>query len=327
MNASSLVAFGLVFLLASLALSTLLALVHGALRTRLEGLGPWAERRAAALTIALPPILSLGLVLVLAVDSAIALQRGTDHCLDHGHHRHVCVQHGAAWASETWALVLLGSVLLWMAIRAGRIAWAHLQAQRSVTFLRRSAAAIPGEPGCWLIPLDRPVAFTAGVLRPAVIVSRGAWDRLDAAERRALLAHERAHIAHGDLGLRALLGWTACLSAPGLARHVLRRWEAAAEKACDRRAAAAVGQPSVVASALVLMARGGAPHVAPAAAVFAADSHVVERVGALLATSAREGKGPATRLVRTAWGLVALLLILGASFAAPLHHLIETILG
>jgi Zn-dependent protease with chaperone function len=327
MTAASLVGFGLVLVLGSFALSTVATLALRITGPRLRASGPWAERRAAALAILVPPLLALGLTALLAVGSTLALRAGADHCLEDGYHRHLCVVHGAAWASEPWALGPLLGMLLLLVGRAVRCAAAHARAQRSVSALRAAALPIPGEPRGLLVPLERPVVFTAGLVTPAIVVARGAWDRLAARERVALLAHERAHLEHGDLWLRALLYWAACLGAPGLARWALRRWEAAAERACDLRAAAAVGEPATVASALVTRARARASALAPAAAVLAAGDHLVERVEALLGPRTADGRRAGLRLVSLVLAASVIGLLAGAWFIEPLHHLIETILG
>jgi hypothetical protein len=325
-TAKSLVAFGLAFLAATLTWSLLLGLGLRVAERRLRALGAWSERRAATLALVLPPLLGLALVAVLALDSAWALWSGRDHCLVHPHHLHLCLRHGAEWAYRPWAMAIVVALSVYLAVRLAQVGWAHLEAQRSVWRLQRLGTPLPGVRRCFLVPLDGPVVFTAGLFTPAIIIAQGAWDRLDPEERQAVLEHELAHLAHGDLWRRALLGVTACLAAPGFGGPALRLWEASAERVCDHRAARRVGRPSVVARAIVTLARGSSTRGAPAGAVFAAACRVTERVVALL-DQAPVGLQPASRLSWLA-GLACLSFAAGCTVvSAPLHHLIETILG
>ncbi|MBI5546055.1 MAG: M48 family metalloprotease, partial [Deltaproteobacteria bacterium] len=266
MTAASLVAFALVFLGATTGLSALMAAAvlasGGALRRR----GPWVERRAAAGALVLPPLLALGLVAALAADSALGVWAGTDHCLDHDHHLHLCLLHGAAWASQAWALALVVFAGTFAAVRSGLSLWAHAVAQRSANRLRSLGTELAIR-GCFVVPSRERFAFTAGLVSPTVLLSSAAWESLSPDQRDAVLAHELGHLAHGDLWRRAALGFAASFGAPLLASRVLGVWSLAAERICDRRAALAVGRPSTVASAMLALVRTSSQRTAPAGAV------------------------------------------------------------
>ncbi|MBI5509128.1 MAG: M56 family metallopeptidase [Deltaproteobacteria bacterium] len=325
MALSSLVAFGVVFVGASLVLSVLFNLVLLACTPALRRLGPWVERRAAASAIILPPVIAIGLVAVLAVGSALAILRGSDHCLDHSHHLHLCLKHGMAWASRPWALCLVISLATFVAVRSALSAWAHWGAQRAAARLRAVGAPID-QTGCYLVPSQERFAFTAGLLSPTVVVSSAAWHALDSDERDAVLAHELAHVAHGDLRLRAILGLAAALGFPFLVNRTLRLWELSAERICDRRAALAVQRPSTVASAMLALVRAAPPKLAPEGAIFAAACHVPERVESVLREEP-DGERPSRRLMAaTVLAAVAVTATCGL-FSEPIHHILETILG
>jgi Zn-dependent protease with chaperone function len=273
----------------------------------------------------LPPVLALGLVAVLAAESMLGLRAGTDHCLEHDHHLHLCLLHGAAWASQAWALTLVVFAGSFVAVRSVVSLWAHAMAQRSASRLRSLGTAI-GPRGCYLVPSRERFAFTAGLTSPIVLLSSAAWDALSPAQRDAVVAHELGHVAHGDVWRRAVLGIAASLGAPLLASRLLGVWSLAAERICDRRAALAVGRPSIVASAMLALARAAPPRTAPAGAVFAAASHLPERVHSMLG----EGPGGETPSKYMLWGMAcAALWAAGAFvlFAEPLHHALETVLG
>jgi hypothetical protein len=97
----------------------------------------------------------------------------------------------------------------------------------------------------------RPLAFCVGLLRPRVYVSRGAVERLPAAQLAAVVAHERHHAKRRD-PLRILVA-RAIGSAYSL-RALPRREQALAELAAD---AAAVRSAGVAPLAAALLAFGG----------------------------------------------------------------------
>ena len=326
MTASSLIAFALVFLATSLFVSLLLGLGLRLARGRLRMLGARAERRAAALMLVVPPALASLLVGILAVDSARSLLAGTDHCADHAHHLHLCLVHGAEWATRPWAVELLAVVGVFVGVRLFQIGWAHSVAQRAAWRFRRLGEPLAGHSRAVLVPLDEPMVFTAGALSPTVVISRGAWNSLDTDEQRAVLGHELAHVEGGDIWRRAALALLACFAAPGFASYALRLWDRSAERICDRRAADVVGQPSIVAGAIVSLARGMGRGQAPAGAVFAAACHVTDRVHSLL-DGEPDGALGATRLSWLFLGAGTGIALAAAALSEQLHHLLETILG
>ena len=326
MTAPSLIAFALVFLASSLFVSLLLGFGLRFARGRLRSLGARAERRAAALMLVASPALASLLVGLLAVDSARSLLAGTDHCANHSHHLHICLAHGAEWATRPWAVELLAVVGVFVVVRLFQIGWAHSVAQRAAWRFRRLGEPLAGYGRAVIVPLDEPMVFTAGALSPTVVVSRGAWARLGDKERRAVLEHELAHVDGGDLWRRAVLALLSCLAAPGFASYALRLWDRSAERICDRRAADVVGRPSIVAGALVSLARGMGRRLAPAGAVFAAACHVTDRVHSLLDGEPDGAPGAA----RLSWGFLAAgtgIALAAAALAEQLHHFLETILG
>ncbi|GAB3530927.1 M56 family metallopeptidase [Phytohabitans suffuscus] len=139
------------------------------------------------------------------------------------------------------------------------------------------ALAVPGRPGHVLV--------TTGMLRA-----------LDAGERRAMLAHERAHLTgHHD----RLVSWAAAAAAvdPFLASvrdevaHQAERW-------ADEDAAAAVGDRALVARAVARAAlAGGRP---PPATAGTGGSGVVHRVRALTHPPPDGGRGLVLLLALTA---------------------------
>ncbi len=326
MTPASLIAFALVFLAASALISLLQGIGLRCGKHRLRALGARAEQRAATLALVGPPVLALVLVALLAADSVKSLLAGTDHCEAHSHHLHLCLVHGAAWAMRPWAVALLAVAACFVAVRFLQIAWAHAGAQPAAWRFRRMGESFPEANPCVVVPLDAPLVFTAGALSPTVVISRGAWEGLNPNERRAVIEHEIAHVANGDLWRRALLSIAACFAAPGLASFALRLWDRSAERICDRQAADAVGRPTIVAGAIVALARTMSRRRAPAGAVFAAACSITDRVHSLL-NSEPDGARGAARISWWFLGSAVGLALASAVFSEQLHHFLETILG
>ncbi|MER8040107.1 M56 family metallopeptidase [Streptomyces hydrogenans] len=152
---------------------------------------------------------------------------------------------------------------------------------------RRAARALAGLPDTpvAVLPDRRPYAYALPAAtrraRDRIVVSRGMLGRLGPAERRALFAHERAHLTgrHDRLLLVARL---AAAANPFL-RPLRTAVTYSAERWADEEAAVRVGSRRAVARAIgrAALASGGAgPAALPA---FAVAGPVPRRVAALLA--------------------------------------------
>lgn len=323
MAAGSLIGFALAFVLVTWTLSAVAAAVVRGQRRRLAAAGPAVERRAAALALLLPPALAL----VAMVSVGLAPLQGIDHCEAHGHHLHLCLVHGAAWATRPLAVALATGVAVMLALGA----WSGLGGLRRTRAAVRALARAGSHrrvAGVDVVvaPFDRRLSFTAGVWRPRIYVSSAVWERLDEDERAALLAHEVAHARGRDVLCGLVLAAAGALGAPGVAGALERRWRAATERLRDREAAEVVGDPALVGAALVAVAR------VPAAPAFAgaldatADGELAGRVDALLA-GGTDGVAAARRLARVAApaSLAASLTLI--VWSEPVHHALETLLA
>lgn len=136
--------------------------------------------------------------------------------------------------------------------------------------IRRLSGCLEGE----VVVLDLPgtLAFTVGVLRPRVYLSRAVWE---GPHRKVILSHERGHVrARHPLWL-ALARWSRRgLWLWGPAGTLLNEVHTWAELVADEAAAKAAGKP-----ALARALEGMLPQPARAPALpFAAESTVVQRV-------------------------------------------------
>jgi hypothetical protein len=204
------------------------------------------------------------------------------------------------------ALAVLAVLAVRFAVAAGR----RLTALREVYRLAASLPASGGE----LAVIDQPGPHAHAVPgRPGrIVVSTGLLRGLDSAERRAVLAHERAHLTHHH-HLHHTVAHLAAAANP-----LLWRLPAAVALSTERWAdesAAVTCRRDTVASALTRAALGGARvFAAPSVVLAAAATEVVTRVQAL--------RAPAPRL--TLWRVAFLVALLVAMAAAVLHAAHET---
>ncbi len=241
----------LAFPVVVLALMAAVAWLGGALLFPLHAL---LTQRYPVFARAIPLVASLPVVAALAI-AAAALLPGDPH-LDQpvGCHcassmpawSHLCPVHpAAALKALPLALVVLA---LWLPARA-----------RPLLALCREPLGV-GQPSGLpvLAPLTQPTAALVGWLRPTVIVDPGLWDALTERERAAVLAHERAHLLRRDPTVLMALRTLTLAGPRAIGVHVTRVWLDHAETRADALAARAVGDPLLVAEALLRCARLGA---------------------------------------------------------------------
>ncbi len=160
-----------------------------------------------------------------------------------------------------------------------------------------------GEVGAVVLDSPRPAAYCV-VGRPATIVlASGTIALLGPGQLRAVIAHERAHLA-GRHNTLILLTRALSQSVPGvpLFRGAAERVAVLAEMCADDRAARVSGRPALV-TALLAMATGAA---VPEEALGTAASAVAARVDRLLTVQRR------ITMVRYQMGLAAVIAVLVA---------------
>jgi len=320
----SLIGFALVFVFCTWGASVIAGLWLARSRQTLRAQGAGAERQAAALALCLPPLLGGALTLALAGFSVATPWLGfADHCESHGHHLHLCLFHGGAWAETTWALALILGLATIVAARLTRLAVSVWKGQRRLQIIERSSHLL-WEDGTPVLetPSDRSFCFVAGVLNPRIFVASSLWARLSSGEQDAMLAHEEVHVENGDLWRSMLLTALALLGAPFVAARFKRLWYDATERYCDRLAADRLGSAESVAGALVNLARKPLP--AGALSFLPVAESVLDRVIAVLSQE-RSGHGAAKRLARVSTALAVGATVASAVLADPLHHALETL--
>jgi Zn-dependent protease with chaperone function len=201
----------------------------------------------------------------------------------HGHWSVAALRAHAPVDRDVAAAALVAAVLLSAvaAIAGGRRAWALFSAYRSCRDL-------PGATGELVVIPGAGAAAYAVPGRPGrIVVSQTLLAALPAAERQAVIEHERAHLAHAHHWHLAAVNVAAALnpwliSLRAAAHKAVERW-------ADEAAAEAVGDRRVVARALTNAALLGT--AGPAPALSAASHAVPERVAALLRQPPRPRHG------------------------------------
>jgi len=118
-------------------------------------------------------------------------------------------------------------------------------------------------PDLYLTQLAAPSAFAAGSVRPIVVVNSELVRLLDAGQRRAVFAHEAAHILSDHMLYRTalmilvLLTRSARLPLPlAPVRTALMEWSRATELSADRAAAVVTRDPLTVCRTLMVLSAG-----------------------------------------------------------------------
>lgn len=310
------------FLIAGVAFAWSIACVVGVAigvgRGRLAHVEPVARTRALSALAAAPIVLALAGMIACALPSAIGFAtHAGDHCDHHDGHPHLCPWHLPAHGS-TLGWLLLGAVGLWIAVRVGEHCVDLARGAALVSALRRNAAS---DPDVVVLESDAVFAATVGLFAPTVVVTRGLRERLEPDEVRAALAHERAHARRRDALRLAVVRtlWSPMPSA--VAQPLLFELALACEEVCDREAAGVVGDPLVVADAIVRASRAVRGREVPQmAGAVGFGAHAIDRRVRRLLHPAR---------ARSSIGVtsLAIMAVLVLTLAEPIHHATETFLG
>ncbi|WP_086728010.1 M48 family metalloprotease [Streptomyces carpinensis] len=213
-----------------------------------------------------------------------------------------------------------------LAVCAGTLGRAALREFRAFRSARTEAGRRPAAGDLCVVDSPHPDAYALPGRPHRIVVTTAMLRSLDAAEREALFAHERAHNRGGHHYFLAVAELAAhCHPALRPVRGTIRL---AVERAADEAAAAAVGDRRLTARAIARAALAGqdARSVRPEFASAATSGPVPHRVKALLSA-------PRAPRRATAWIAVLLLACTTASFAASatgmldVHHRVEVAQG
>jgi hypothetical protein len=256
---------------------------------------------------------------------ASALGLVPDHCLQHGHHLHVCLVHGTALPRSGLALLGGAALAVWL-IRSWVLFAKLVRVERDASRLERLGTATVGVFPLIHVPGAPRLCHAIGALRPRVLISTSLAEQLDAVDLRCALEHETAHLRRRDPLAHLLLSLAGLFALPIWAGALSRAYRAAAEQACDDAAAHAVSDGALVATALVKVAglQSGVARTATLGA-FGFGAHPLEaRVRRMLSQKVFDVRR-ARALPLAGWVAVGALAlaVLHASFV---HHAVETAL-
>jgi hypothetical protein len=159
------------------------------------------------------------------------------------------------WPRILAAVVLVAVIvrLLWSGVATFREGRSRSRLVEAIG--RQVPRALIGDADLVVVPADAPFAFTVGLRRRRIVVSTPVMNDLAVEERRAVLAHERAH-ANGWHPALLSVGTVLSRAFPFIrplrdcAEHLIVGLEMAADEAAVR----AVGDPLIVARTLLALA-------------------------------------------------------------------------
>lgn len=164
-------------------------------------------------------------------------------------------------------------------------------------------------------------AFTYGLVRPVICVSRGVIEHLDDSELEALLAHELGHVKRRDnLAIFVALFVKDFLWPLPVSHHLFSIFVHEKEYAADDFAAELTGKPVELAGAIVTVAKAtqGVRRLSPAYATFFSDKATAKtRVHRLLGSAERNKPSLAKLVASTVLSLVILVGVVGLAYAQP----------
>lgn len=314
----------LVFAVAALLVCLLSGALYLPVRRFLRGLPPAAAADLLLAFASAPALAGLALVLLaLAPSLAHLVGIGIDHCHEHGHHAHFCVTHAALWTGSgmDWLVLLVaGGAVVAFAGDLPRRLW-----QTRGIALALEALALPSPaPMSWrVVDMDRPLALTAGLIRPRIYLSTRLLNALSPAELAAVVGHEQAHRRRRDAVRQLAAEALSRLHLAPIRRRLLADLSLASERACDEEAAFSSNGRLCVAGTLLKVARLNAtqsPMDALLPTMTGADLEA--RIEALLRPVARRQLAPQSLLIPGA----GLMLAFGCLSADRLHHGVESAL-
>jgi hypothetical protein len=282
---------------------------------------PQVQVRRLYLLAALPWLLPAAVIAAACLLAALkAVGWIHDHCPDHGAgHLHLCFVH---W--PTVELGLLPALVLLAAAAALTVTLVRLMAREYAARARLNALRqlSRGTGRLRVLESPQPFALAAGVRDAVVLVSRGLLEALTARERRAVVAHEVAHVRHRDVMHNLALEVLLLLHPARSGRRLRRAWRRALEERADDAVAERFGG-DVLAAALLKILRSGQRDLYGACSAAGADP--LHRVARLLEPPAQP---------RPAFLLEALyaVVLLGAAMSVialhhPLEHLLDAVVG
>ncbi|MHB0977200.1 MAG: M56 family metallopeptidase [Candidatus Aquicultorales bacterium] len=242
-------------------------------------------------------------------------------------------------AAASWTGYLPEAKIFLAALSLGALLFAAVKAAGVLYFARKIKVAegvsievpervliVADEVGAGGVPIryvdaDQPIAYTDGLFRTTIHLSRGLAESLDDTQLKGVIAHEFAHVTRRDnLTIFLALALRDFLFVFPLSHHLFGVFMRQKEHAADDMAAELTGDPVGLADAIVKVAKikgSNHGHCPAYATFFPEKTGVRDRVTRLLGHGSRGRRG-AMRLA-VAVGLSALIMgmLTGISVAQP----------
>ncbi len=245
--------------------------------------------------------------------SPIGNQLIDTHC-----HLDECGRHIPFTSTETWLFsiapisILLGLMVMFLMIKLLRQHW-----QQSRLWRKFSS----NNGGYYLIDHESPVAFTLGLFKPDIYISKGLVDNLQQEDINVVIQHETAHIKRHDNFFRLVVSMSTVLFFKNARAHLIEQFNLAQEMACDNYAAKKVKDKLTVAQTLLKVNRCVVADDNIALCGIKGDGTKIEqRIRALLDSDNFMVPAFLLPLLLTAVFLIPSLL------TDPVHHIIEHLL-
>jgi beta-lactamase regulating signal transducer with metallopeptidase domain len=202
----------------------------------------------------------------------------------------------------------------------------YATAKAAITLFRtrRALARLPlKNRGANVVLIDDPAvstAFTHGIFRPRIYISRGLIQELDGQELRAVFHHELSHKKNRDpLRFFLLSILKDILFFIPLAAYVSRQIRENQERRADDMAVTRMREPFSIAGALLKLAGTFSMRPVEMASILGSHGFVEERIQRLLGekVSKRRGKGPGRGAILASFLMPAIML---TSLALPLKQ-------
>lgn len=277
---------------------------------------PRVRQRRILMVIAFSVVLPVTLVLALWAAHVMPSENWmSSHCGVHSH-IHACLDTGFSTTAGGGYMIIAVIAALLLVSAMIRNLWHSRVLNRQLGNLFRLSR---GQGRLRVLDDDRVVALAIGGRRPAVMLSKGLISQLSLHQRRIVLAHECAHLRHGDHWRNNLVALWLALFLPPISRRLRQIWRNALEQAADD-AAAQRFDPIDIAETLLHVLSLQTLHVRGALSMISGDAEI--RIRRLLA-------GPDGEQANAAlfeWICIAILpAIITTAFVQ--HHAIETALG
>ena len=301
------------------------ALIFGLGRRWLNECPPVVRERLLLALLICPVIAAVALVLGMSAPGSFFSGSPVDqHCAaDAGQHFTLCQWHAPQILLPQWlaAGVFAASALGMLAMGVGVLRL--FRAQRKMHFIRRMARRQPG--GHYVLPVQQPMAFAAGLFRGEAFVSEGLTRSLTPSELSIVLAHEQAHIKRRDMLVTVIANGLARLQLPWIGKALRNAWHLAVEQRCDQRVAQQTGNRLAVADCLLRVSRlrlSEAAQDAGPAACHLLDGDLPARINALIHEPVSARMTPILSM-----GSVEFMALTGLLLSGPqIHHWMEMLL-